>query len=278
MLSKLPARGVLCLCLILLAAVMLWPGCTRERTITRAQLQNILICWLAEWGGTAMLASDPIADPDRSELEISWGDSSRVFSEEYVYPGYIGFDDPHWLTPETAYAVQLTSNVGGCEGTIVLPGAVGITRPSWRDTLPLGVDVQCVWTPAEGADGYRVLYYADGYDSSGHYIGSCGEYDDFIWVRTVSLVIAASFFDLPGAAYYEVYLDVFPMAGPAPEPGASGNMSGSVRGFLVGYGTGDFMLFYVGVPVGGDAVQPHRREAGSKEALNSYMRALGIEN
>jgi hypothetical protein len=145
-----------------------------------------------------------------------------------------------------SYRATLSSDVGGSSGSVVVPGVGPITNPHQDDTLTLGNPVQCSWSAAQQANFYEYLVDAQAYDSAGQWL-DYREIDTFL--TAVSYTLPASFFDVPGARYYEVYLDVFPFAGPLPYPGARANMTGATKGFLMAEGVSDFVSFFVGTPV-----------------------------
>jgi hypothetical protein len=266
-----------CIVLISLACLFLAfnPGCTdTEPEVVTEYVDVIFLCWLYESYQTAALCSDPVADPNQSQVEIAWDGNSVVWPYEEVIVNHVAFSADLYLETATNYTVSLTSNVGDCAGTVAIPEEVVITNPNYGSTLPLGQDVNCTWTDAAGADFYWVSYYADGYDSNGYYVGYF-ENDTFITHAT--LTIPSILFNIPNAVMYEVSLTVEPGGGPPPEPGSTGNMTGSISGFLCTRGDGDYIYFYVGSLQLGIVTNGQRKPSSVKDRMNSYLKQLGVE-
>jgi len=233
---------------------------------------SFLLGMLYDYGQQAILLSDPVADPTQSNVTIKWGSSSVTFPDKYIYPGYLAFQNDLFLSSSTDYTLALISPVGTSQGTIRLPQSTYITQPSYGDTLLVGNDVVVVWSTATNADYYSIYYGIDAYDSSGSYIDYY--YLDTFVVNT-SLTIASSHFSIPNAAYYDVWVDVYPCSGPPPASGSSGNMTGTIPGYLIGEGNGDYTDFYVGVPIA-KIKQARKHEPPSRsERMQVYIDKLG---
>lgn len=246
-------------------------GCTKTKT---KYVSVIFLCWLNDHYQSAMLCSDPLADPDESDVRIEWNTNSVVFPNKVGYTGYISFVANIYLEIATNYTVSLTSDVGDCEGTVAIPEGTEITNPSYEDTLPLGQSVNCAWTDAQGADFYGVLYHAYANDSSGYYVGQVNNYT---FITNNSFTIPASFFNIPSATWYAVHLSVQPNSGSFPQPGSSGNMTGSIRGFVNAEGESDGVYFYVGTRQWKVSTSRQRKTPSVKERMNAYLRQLGVE-
>ncbi len=252
-------------------------GCTKTETeyiYETEYVSAIFLCWINDYYQSAVLCSDPLADPDESDVKIEWNTNSVVFPNKVGYTGYISFVANIDLEIATNYTVSLTSDVGDCEGTFTIPEGAEITNPSYEDTLPLGQAVNCAWTDAQGADFYGVWYYADAYDTSGYYVGGV---NNDIFITNNTFTIPASFFNIPSAAWYEVSLYVQPNSGSSPLPGSSGNMTGSISGFVNAEGEYDNLYFYVGTPQWKVSTSRQRKTPSVKERMNAYLRQLGVE-
>jgi len=236
---------------------------------------SIFLCWLyGAWQeGQGILISDPIADTALSHLKIEWGDTSSLFLYKFIYPGYIGFYDELYLSASTNYKLTLTSNIGSSQGTIKMPDSTTITQPYDWQVIPLGQNITCMWTDA-GSSCYEVYYYIDGYDSYGYWVG--GIYKD-IFVSTNSLTLPAGLFNIAGAVRYDVDFYVDPFAGPLPSPGASGNMTGTIKGFLIAYGEGDDVYFYVGSSPLKTEQKHDKKQPSRQDHMNAYLKQLGVE-
>lgn len=248
-------------------------GCTKTETETE-YVSAIFLCWLDDYYQSAVLCSDPLANPDESEVRIEWNSNSVAFPYSVVYAGYIAFEADFILEIATDYTVLLASDVGDCEGTVAIPEETDITDPTYGEILPLGQGVNCAWIDAQGADFYWVMYSAEAYDSAGYYVGEVFN-DTFITNNTFT--IRADFFDVSGAAWYEAYIGVQPNGGPPPVPGSSGNMTGSISGFVTAEGYPDYVYFYVGTPQLKLSKGPQRKIPSVKERMNTYLGQLGVE-
>lgn len=282
----------------LLFAAGLFYGCSKKdeptsvvHDTTTVTVSKTALCYIGDYCGDAILVSDPMADSSQSNVTLSWGGSktSRVFQDKYVWTGYIVFDwdpDSAWsyYDPSTGYitlyhhfmdtvlTLAITSNVGNCQGTMTLPDSAHINAPSDNDTLPIG-PVTCTWTTAARAEWYYVYYSADAC-SSYYYIGLL-EGENMITTGN-SITIPASYFNYPGAQYYYVYLSVYPYRGPKPQAGSTGNMTGTIKGFLVGEGRrGDYTRFYVGTPPKNvKTPKMEHKEPSRRERMNKYWKAV----
>lgn len=282
------SSGALFLLVFFSSSVVFNGGCTKTvhdttvvteyDTITVTEYDTIstgstFVCWLSDYYQQALLVSDPVADTAQSKVTIRWGANSEVFPYEMYYPGYLAFGHDLYLDPQVNYTVSLTSDVGSCEGTIMLPGWTDITYPPDDTILPIS-DIIVTWTQAQSASFYEYYFYCDAYDANGNWLDWYYEYG---FVTTTSYTIDSTVFDVPNAAYYEVYFDVYPYSGTPPTPGAHGNMTGSIPGFLMGEGYGDYAYFYVGAVVKKSGIKPQHERPSTKDRMNTYLRQLGID-
>ncbi len=241
-------------------------------TITISK-SSVFLGMLYDDGQQGILVSDPIADIAQSQLQIGWGkETTSVFPYEFTYPGYIGFMNVLYLSAGTNYKLTLTSNIGSTQGTVKMPDMTTITQPTDWQVIPIG-QITCLWTDAS-VSYYEAYYYIDGYDNNGGWVGGI-EKDTF--VSTNSFILPAGLFNMSGAVRYEVDFEVQPFEGPLPSPGVSGNMTGTIKGFLVAYGDYDYIYFYVGsAPLKTD--QRHERKQPSRQDhMNAYLKQLGVE-
>ncbi len=257
---------------ILIVFSVFTTGCTKEEEA----LQAIFMCWTSGDWEEAILTSDPIANIAQSDVVIEWDTLSHTFPYKDLYNGIIIFDDTIYVDSLEDFTIELTSDVGDCEGTITLPGATSIIDPDYNDTLPLGGTVTVTWHAAQDADYYGVYYDLDAYDSTGSWI--VWNYDTVRYVTSTSHTIPGGVFDAPDAAYYSVYFEAYPFSGVMPVAGETGNMTGSVNGFLLGEGEGDWIGFWVGEPLkkATKAISTPKQTT-EKDRINAYLEALGIE-
>ena len=245
--------------LLLLAGLFL--GCSKTETPTSTDTtvttQKMALGWISNYGGQAILLSDPTPDTASSNVTLNWGGSktSRVFQYKSYYSGYIVLEwepDTNWFVSypyhdfsDTVLTVSVTSNIGNSQGSIQLPGATNIITPVYDDTLPITA-ATCIWSRSARADWYSIYYHFDACDSLGNYLSCMGSNETF--TADTTYTIPASYFSNAGTSYYQGYFDYYPCSGPKPQAGISGNMTGTIKGFLVGEGDGSWAYFYVDTP------------------------------
>jgi len=277
-------KKALLLAVAVTAGLVIW-GCSKKETptstTTTVTVSKTALCYIGDYGGWVALVSDPMADTSQSNATLSWGGSktSRVFQDKYLWTGYIGLEwdpDSAWgyshQFKDTVLTLAITSNIGNCQGTIQVPDSAYINTPSAGDTLPIG-SVTCTWAAAARAEWYQVYYSASAYDSSGYYLGWIeGKH---VTTTGNNITIPASYFNYPGAQYYQVYAGVYPYRGPKPQAGSTGNMTGTTKGFLVGEGKGDYTYFYVGTPPKNVKIaKAEHKEPSRQERMNKYLEAV----
>ncbi|MDD2890245.1 MAG: hypothetical protein PHE49_06360, partial [bacterium] len=199
--------------------------------------------------------------------------NSRVFPREGVAPGYLMFIDTVMPTPGTSYTIEVTSDVGNSSGSAILPETTSIIAPEYGDTnLPLGQAVTCSWVASAGAQYYIVQYSGYAYTDS-DYI-ECPTQQSY--PTTNGITIPASYFNVPGAICYSVYLEVIPCSGAKPQIGQTGNMTGTINGFLSAQSDYSDVYFYVGKPSTKGIVKEKVAMPSRKDIINTYLRDLGI--
>jgi hypothetical protein len=239
----------------------------------RISQNKIFVCYLNQWDQYANLFSDPIADPNQSDVKIEWGSNTYLLPEKSIGFSSLVFDGDTLLDTLTNCNVTLTSNIGNGQGTIIVPGSTTITNPNYYDTLPLGQNINCNWTTAQGANFYWFYFYIEGYNN-GIWIG-------YTWLDTfitnTSFVLQSNLFNMPTATRYTVSFYINAYAGPFPQPNASGNMTGTVKGCLLGEGYGNYVYFYVGSPPMKTDQRHERKQPSRQDHMNAYLKQLGIE-
>ena len=249
------------------------PGCDKDET----DISTVFVCFLKHYSQEARLFSDPLADINQSVLTVEWDTVSHIFLYSEYRHTYLYFLDTLALEEKESYSVELTSDVGYCEGTVTFPEAASITYPEENDTLPLGVNVTSTWDAAEGADYYYVWHRLSPFDSTG--LRGNPLLDTVIFQTFNSLTLSADLFDTSDAACYRVEIEVVPFSGAIPEPGEIGNMSGSINGFLTARSDfGENVHFWVGEPTHIRSEEPSynlKRPTG-KDFTDAYFKALGF--
>ena len=246
----------------LIAFSLLTSGCTKEGK------KHLFVCLLGVHYQEASLYSDPIADPAQSEVVISWDGSSHIFTNEEISDSIFYFRDSLDLDTLESYTLELTTDVGHCKGTVTIPGATYISKPTPDTTLPLGSNISCEWSTSYGTSYYWVKLTLEAYDSNGSFIELDSIDNNFDYSN---ITISSDIFNTPDAEYYIVHFRVFPHSQAPP-------VEGTIDGRLFGEGQGDSLSFYVGEPVTRatkteSATKPHTR----RNFLNAYLETLRIE-
>lgn len=239
------------------------------------EIHAIFLCLLNNAEQEAQLISDPIADPNQVEVVIKWDTLTHTFPFiEWDWSGIYLYDTLSLDTLED-YKIRLESDVGNCEGTVTLPGYTAFPEIQLNDTFPLGEDITVAWDTAQGADYYNIFYDLATFDSTGLFIGWV--YDTVIYTYSTSIIIPYSVFNKLDSPYYLVLFRVTPCSGVMPVPEDSGNMTGSVIGFLVAEGIGHMTYFWVGEPAKKSfKVAPTTQLPTIKERLNTFREVLGF--
>jgi hypothetical protein len=195
----------------------------------------------------------PTPDIEQTTVNIEWANEARSFQDKTVWPGMVSLE---WYPEETWWhhhrfldttiTVAVQSDVGHSTGDIQLPDSVVMTTPSQFDTVPIG-DVICRWKSTARAEWYSIEYGITAIDSTGSgFDFSYGE----SFSLTNSFVLDDTTWNQSGATAYFVHLICYPFSGPSPHAGNTGNMNGTIRGFLIGEGKSHSVMFYVGKPTG----------------------------
>jgi hypothetical protein len=260
--------------------VLSFIGCTKDNPMIETKTvyvnqPKIFLCWVGSSTSNAKIYSDPVADVGQSTVTMSWATNSVVFDRGVYEPGYIEF----WRLNndrfgDTLITIVMTSNVGNCSGTVKVPSPTNFIFPNNNDTLPLG-SVNCKWLTAANAEWYDLSYFTCGYDTINDRWLNKGWIDTF--VVSDSLIIPASFFDLPNVGFYDIAMLFQPYSGPKPQAGTVGNMAGDMKGFLVGQGEGWWIHFYIGSAKG---IKPTRMPIPKRVVSKynkRYFEKIGIE-
>jgi len=205
--------------------------------------------------------------PDSADCELR---INNAVLDEWIDGPYFNF----WGTaPGTASAsLSFTSgDFGNATGQVTIPEeATEITEPGDEDTLPADQDILVQWTDVP-SDFYTGYVNVEFYDSSGYWLAWRS------WnfnTRNASYTIPADSLTYTNMAYADVDFGVTPVYGPFVEPGAQGNLSGDVKGFLWGFGYETWIGFYVGTPVKGFVSRGHE-EPSPADHLKQMRELLG---
>ncbi|MEO0248206.1 MAG: hypothetical protein ABIN58_01435, partial [candidate division WOR-3 bacterium] len=189
------------------------------------------------------LYADEIPDPQDCELTVNnFAIHGHPSGTQIAYDGNIPF-------ATTCNLSFTSSRFGNATGSVASnQDSVNITSPGSHDTLATGQDILVQWDAGGSSDFYLVYVGLNLYDSLDTFLLSRN------WERPVQVdhyIIPWDSLTAPGCAYAWVMVQVYPTKGPFPEPGAQGNLTGDVEGFLYAWGFTDLVSFYVGTPVKG---------------------------
>jgi hypothetical protein len=247
-------------------------GCTvKTDTVFVHDTTNIsatFVCFIKSYEQKAFLFSDPIADLTVSKVKVEWDTNSFDMVKE-LDDSYLFFFHAYFLPSRKTYKVTLTSNIGGCQGTCVIPDTTYIIQPVRGDTFRVGYDILTVWRKVQNASFYYLYFYICSFDNFGFDLGTIRG-DTFVVDTTFTL--PASFFSNPNAAYYDVGLYVFTLTGPVIRAGATSNMQGFVKGFLYGGNTFSYTYFYVGTPLINRVTS-----VAEPDVENAILKRLGVK-
>ncbi|MCK4233326.1 hypothetical protein KAX75_02790 [candidate division WOR-3 bacterium] len=258
----------------LIICSLLFYATSCRKTVTGTETKSsIVFCMLANPFSLVELISDPMPDINSVNATKEWDGNSITFPDKFIASGKVTFYEYTVNTLGTTYTVKVTSNIGNAEGSITLPDSISITQPSYKDTVPIG-DVTMSWSSTEGADWYGLYINIHACDSFGYQVN--WENLDTL-MTTTTLFIPSSHFNVSGAVYYHVTGAIYANAGPPPIPGTSGNMTGTLKGILVGYGDIGFIDFYVGTPTIISGYQQRKRSISTEERMDAYLRKLDIK-
>lgn len=167
--------------------------------------------------------------------------------------------------------VSFTSeDFGDATGQVSVPqDTSNITAPADSDTLPAGQDVLVQWEHVP-SDFFWLDVMINFWDSSGSWLSATSMGSA---LTSTSYTIPAESLTVPGMAYAQVDVYLSPVYGPFPEPGAQGNLSGDVKGFLHAFGYESQISFYVGTPMKGGAPMASERPslAGRRERIKELL-------
>lgn len=267
----------LCTTLISAAICIAFCGCGKSKTVTETvytDVNKIFVCTIG-YNSEAYLTSVPTADTALTTLKMSWDVTLITFKENLINGG-ISFTLPDGTPYPPSYPaididVSLTSNIGNCQGIIKIPRYINSFTPSYGDTFPLG-DVLCNWSKAVYAEWYSIYCYYTAYDSAGNWLRS-NEY--YAYSSDTSHTISSSNFNSTAAKYYSVSLQVTPSRGVKPVAGSTGNMTGTVNGFLISEGSSRGAYFYVGTPLKNIKLpKTEHKQPGSKDRMKRYIQTI----
>lgn len=246
---------------------------------TTINVTKMALCFVYNSDCVVDIVSDPTPDYSLSNAALSWGNgpTTLLFKEKVQRSGwvalYLDIYDTLGYTHQfgdTVLTLNVNSNIGSCQGTIQVPENTNITSPSDYDTVAIG-SVTCTWANSARAEWYGVYYYAVACSADSWNLLE----EKYTPTTGSSIIIPASYFNYPGTQYYIVGVGVSPFCGPLAQVGATGNMSGTIKGFLISEGGSSYIDFYVGTPPKNAKLPKiEKLEPSRQERMNKYLKVV----
>jgi len=254
------------LAFILLAVPLLW-GCSKK-TVTTVVHSKAAFAEIEPLWANVDIISVPAIDPSTARASV-W--SRNVLHDLTVKTAKLGKLNiwGSWQGPVTGIPCSLvvSTPLGTSRGTVVIPRDVTILSPIQNDTLPWG-DATVVWYCPDQPVWYEISFNYTAYDTNRNQMGYA---DTQLVTRDTLAVIPAGFLRrYPSAPYICGYGTVYAHTGAY--PGEADNLSGDIRGYLIGTDWGDGIGFYMGSPpLGlGSATPPRITEEKRRESLRKF--------
>jgi len=254
------------LAFILVLVPLLW-GCSKKTVTTVVHSKAVFAEIRPLWANVDII-SVPAIDPSTARASV-W--ARNVLHDLTVATARFGKLEfwGGWQDDATGIPCSLvvSTSLGASRGMVVIPRDVTVLSPSQNDTLPWG-DVTVVWYCPDQPVWYELNFNYYAYDTSRHHVGAA---DTQLVSRDTLSVIPAGFLrKFTNAAYVNVFGTVYAHTGPY--PGEADNMSGDIRGYLIGTDWGDGVGFYMGSPpLGlGSATPPRITEEKRRESLRKF--------
>ncbi len=133
-------------------------------------------------------------------------------------------DDVVVWPPGTSCVLDVTTNYGYATAEEVMPAAAEVTAPA---EIFLGDDLELLWESVTNAD-YYIVSAVLATDESARVHGAPADWDTLMTTRETSALFSSEIFSAPGV----ILGFVVTVAGPFPEGGAAGNISGDGWGFF----------------------------------------------
>lgn len=243
--------------LILLAVSLLW-GCSKK-TVTNVHHHAIFAEIYSNQAEVEIL-SEPSLDPASANAWVFYENVQVTLQHKDARPGKLVIMD-NWpgIASGIRCSLEVSTQLGASRGAAVVPRPVDFYRPSSNDTLPWA-DISFAWSLSPGAWYLLDVDYA-AYDANRTWLGYA---DTQVVMADTSAVIPLAFIQkYPGATILYASAEVYPYTGP--RPGEAGNLSGDIRGYLLGSGYWDNIYFYVGSPpLGLGSASPTRINEGKR--------------
>ena len=217
----------------------------------------------------ATLSAEQLTDPSASELVMNNMSLPAHFDGyDLTYYGDIPLSDTITLSFTSTEFGNATGSVRANQDS------VGVTLPTYQDTLPADQDVLVQWTSDGSSDFYWLWVYVEFRDSLWNGLGTKR------WTLAITdstrYIIPKDSLNISGMAFASASVTVEPTNGPLLEPGTQGNLSGDVGGFLHAKGFSGDVWFYVGNPVKG-FVPREIKEPTQAERARFLSRLLGYK-
>jgi hypothetical protein len=218
----------------------------------------------------AYVYGDPPPSLAQSSAQMKYGGTQVQFYYKYQWPGFIAFYDTIRPSFGINCSLFVTTNLGSSRGGgVCVPESLTMTSPREGDTLAWG-NVTISWTQAQYATWYDLDVYYTAYRDT----QVVGESDTSLYPTGTSVLIPQSFFTkYPSATHLLVDAVADPCTGPT--PGASGNMTGEIKGVFWGsFFTWNNRRFLMGNPPLAPYTGPPPPRASREERRERLLKAF----
>jgi len=253
--------------LILLAVPFLW-GCSKK-TVTTVQ-SRMIFAEISPNSAEVEILTEPSLVPASSAAWVYYENIRVTLPVLASPPGKVAFRD--YFQSNVAglrCSLEVNTPVGSSRGAVGIPEYGTMHQPK-DDILPWG-DIWFAWSRSQGAWFiFNLQYHA--YDTVGNLLGTADT--QFIATDTNAIIRLADLQKYPKSYSLSAMSWVDSYQGP--RPGEAGNLSGDIRGYLLGSGYGGGKGFYVGEP-------PHSHRSGPISLMDGekrrrfLLRAFGVE-
>ncbi len=187
----------------------------------------------------AQICSEPLFDPEEVEGYVN----DLKMYEYYPFPGTIFLWSEYYLSSGETHKLKIYFPKESADGETKIPSYLFITFPPYDTVLSLD-EAKIIWRKTQDTDWYFSDLYFYFYDSLGYTIGTEEKFvntkDTFVEIKP----IIEKWFSDSGASYAETEAYILPVS--CPLPSEPGNIKGDARGYLLGYGDGDYVYFKIG--------------------------------
>jgi len=254
------------LAFILLAVPLLW-GCSKK-TVTVVQ-SRMIFAEIEPGTMEVEILTEPSTDPASSTACVYYENIRVTLPVLVSSPGKVIFRDyPPSSVAGLRCSLEVSTPFGSSRGAVGIPQYGTMHQPK-DDILPWG-DIWFAWSRSQGSWFVFTLQY-HAYDTVGNLLGTADT--QFIAADTNAIIRLAHLQKYPKSFSLSAMAWIASYQGP--RPGEAGNLSGAIRGYLLGSGYGGGKGFCVGAPPPGHRTGPPPRVDGEKRR-RFLRRAFGV--